>query len=251
MKKILAGILVLTVFLGGCGGSKASKSPELVREAFGTTFSEVKENFGWEMEKNQMKEQIEPYYEEERVVGYSMELEDVELLGTDASRVFLQFMGEEREKAELVLIYAEFPSEKEVDVAAKKLTKAFGEKKSEMYCSLPGFRYWGEIWEGQANSHINELPFLEKVVGDNGIELWGTEEKVENVFGNAENPEEAYRSWGFTSNTYVWNIEGNDWEAVKQDPLVKAVLYRDSEKYKKQNVLFIDGFNQYMADMEK
>ena len=79
MKKILAGILVLTVFLGGCGGSKASKSPELVREAFGTTFSEVKENFGWEMEKNQMKEQIEPYYEEERVVGYSMELEDVEL----------------------------------------------------------------------------------------------------------------------------------------------------------------------------
>lgn len=251
MKKILAGILVLVVFFGGCSGSKASRSPKLVKEACGTTFSEVKKNFGWEMETDQMKEQIEPYYEDEIVVGYSVELEDVELLGTDASRVFLQFMGEEWEQAKLVLIYAEFPSEKEVDVAAEKLTKAFGEKKSEMYCSLPGFRYWGEIWEGQANSHINELPFLEKVVGDNGIELWGTEEKVENVFENAENPEEAYRSWGFTSNTYVWNIEGNDWEAVKQDPLVKAVLYRDSEKYKKQNVLFIDGFNQYMTDMEK
>lgn len=249
MKKILAGILVLTVFLGGCGGSKASKSPELVREAFGTTFSEVKENFGWEMEKNQMKEQIEPYYEEERVVGYSMELEDVELLGTNASRVFLQFMGEEREKAELVLIYAEFPSEKEVDVAAKKLTKAFGEKKSEMYCSLPGFSYWGDIWEGR--TYVEELPNLEKVVGDDGTELWGTEETVKDALKDAGNPEEAYRSWGLTSNTYIWSIEENGWEAVKQDPLVKAVLFRNSEKYKKQNVLFIDGFNQYMADMEK
>lgn len=126
-------------FFSGCSGSKASRSPELVKDAFGTTFSEVKKNFGWEMETDQMKEQIEPYYEDEIVVGYSIELEDVELLGTDASRVFLQFMGEEREQAELVLIYAEFPSEKEVDVAAKKLTKAFGEKKREMYCSLPGF----------------------------------------------------------------------------------------------------------------
>lgn len=249
MRKILANILVLAVFLGGCGGSKASKSPELVREAFGTTFSEVKENFGWGMETNQMKEQIEPYYEEERVVGYSMELEDVELLGTNASRVFLQFMGEEREKAELVLIYAEFPSEKEVDVAAKKLTKAFGEKKSEMYCSLPGFSYWGDIWEGR--TYVEELPNLEKVVGDDGTELWGTEETVKDALKDAGNPEEAYRSWGLTSNTYIWSIEENGWEAVKQDPLVKAVLFRNSEKYKKQNVLFIDGFNQYMADMEK
>ncbi|MDY4669862.1 MAG: hypothetical protein SO415_07710 [Oliverpabstia sp.] len=93
MKKILAGILVLVVFFGGCSGSKASRSPKLVKEAFGTTFSEVKKNFGWEMETDQMKEQIEPYYEDEIVVGYSVELEDVELLGTDASRVFLQFMG--------------------------------------------------------------------------------------------------------------------------------------------------------------
>lgn len=250
MKKTLAGILVLSVLFVGCGSSKASRSPKLVKEAFGTTFSEVQENFGWEMEMAQMKEQIEPYYEEEIVVGYSVELEDVELLGTDASRVFLQFMGEEREQAKLVLIYAEFPSEKEVDVATKKLTKAFGEKKSEMYCSLAGFPYWGDIWEGRGND-IDELPNLEKVVGDSGIELWGTEETVGDALKDEGNPEEAYRSWGLTSNTYVWSIEENEWEEVKQDPLVKAVLYRNSETYKKQNVLFIDGFNQYMADMEK
>ena len=86
------------------------------------------------------------------MVGYSMELEDVELLGTDASRVFLQFMGEEREKAELVLIYAEFPSEKEVDVAGEKVenTRA-GEKKSETHRSLPGIFVLGRQM-GRKNS---------------------------------------------------------------------------------------------------
>ena len=82
--------------------------------------------------------------------------------------------------------------------------------------------------------------------------MWGTEATVEDALKDAENPEEAYGSWGLTSNRDIWSIEENDWEEVTTGPSGESRTgFGTVRNIRSKMFLFIDGFNQYMADMEK
>ena len=57
---------------------------------------------------------------------------------------------------------------------------------------------------------------------------------------------QTYENWIPYARTYVQSLK-NDWNQVREEPSVTAVLFESCEDFGKENVVIIDGFQKFMC----
>lgn len=246
-KIILICLLCAAAVFGGCQSSQKSDSSQALKTAFGEDLTAVETAFQWNLDDAEKQVIPDTLLQQDTMYGYSLELHDMDALGGKASTVYLQFMGSNPEDAGLTLVYAEYPEDQDMKAISDYLTKSWGDSRQQMYCSWPGRVYWLDIWAG-TNDYDQVDAYLQK--GGSEKLLWGSAETVEDVLDNCEDPKAVYESWSKYSRIYAQSLK-NDWKDVKKEPLVTAVLLKNSKDYKTQNTVILDGFNLYMANIQK
>ena len=233
-------ILLITGMLSGCkSDAKENSAGKNLESAFGQKEEDAVKTLGLDLNGAE-KEALS----EEQLKGYSMKVSDTEFLGSQAKSVHMIFMEDLSGVPRLTLLYAEYSSGEHMDEVAGELQAIWGEDREEMYCSWPDRIYWPEgLWAGSADyNHVDAFHQYKK----EGKRMWGSAETVESILKEEKNPEEVYGIWQQYSRAYAQSMK-NDWNIVKEEPVITAVLFEKCEDYKKENVLLIDGFQKFIG----
>lgn len=236
----LTAVLFIAGMFSGCKSDlKQNHVGKNLESAFGQKEEDAAETLGWDLDRAE-KETLS----EGPLKGYSVKVSDTEFLGSEAESVHMIFMEDLSGEPRLTLLYVEYGSDESMDEIAGELENIWGEEREEMYCSWPDRIYWPEgLWAGSGTYNNVEAFHQHK---KEGKRMWGSDETVESILKEEKNPEEVYGTWQQYSKAYVQSMK-NDWNIVKEEPVITAVLFETCEDYKKENVLLIDGFQKFIG----
>lgn len=226
--------------LAGCNTlEKSSDEWAELEDVFGQTRMQAQEMLGWDLQEAE-----EESLSDQGMGGYACKVEDTDFLGMEAVCVHLIFMEDQEQTPRLTLLYAEYPSGKDLDLVADSLQKIWGEARTEMYCSWPDMIYWPQgLWAGGSAYNNTENFFQTR---QEGKYMWGSEETIGELLEDEESPQRKMESWIPYSRIYIQSLK-NDWNQVKEEPQVTAVLFESCRDFKKENVVIIDGFQKFMG----
>lgn len=237
-KLSICGILLGMLLASGCGGKQENDWKDL-ESVFGKTQEEAEEILGWNLATAK-----EESLSDQTMDGYALKLENTNFLGQKAEQVYVVFMEDLSGTLRLTLLYADYPDGETMDPAAEELRGIWGEERSLMYCSWPDMIYWPQgLWAG-GNAYNDPANFNQ--TEKTGKRMWGNEETVGELLSEEEEPMQTYENWIRYARTYVQSLK-NDWNQVREEPSVTAVLFESCEDFGKENVVIIDGFQKFMG----
>ena len=234
----ICGILLGMLLASGCGGKQENDWKDL-DSVFGKTQEETEDILGWDLQKAE-----EEPLSDQTMDGYALKLENIDFLGQKAEQIHMIFMEDLSGTFRLTLLYADYPDGETMEPAAEVLRGIWGEERSSMYCSWPDLIYWPQdLWAG-GNAYNDPANFLQ--TEKEGKRMWGNEETVGELRAEEEDPVQTYENWIPYARTYVQSLK-NDWNQVREEPSVTAVLFESCEDFGKENVVIIDGFQKFMC----